>query len=480
MPIIQRLIHLDTMFSQLATPPIIMNDLPNRTEAQKESIRELFTTRYSSDMITLLPQCRCGITKGEYSLNNICRYCHTPVRSTMETNIEPIVWFRRPGLNTPTPVAKLLNPSVFIMLKNRFKKSGFNIIYWLTDRNYTSNLAKPPAVIDKIIKAGFERGYNKFVERFDEIMEFLFSLKDFGKKKQKCVLQQFIADHRSILFSDYIPIPNKSLLVVEKTNVGVYIDPIIIDAIDVINTMVSIDRDFYDQSPKTIENRTARALADICEHYEKYFKVNLTPKPGLFRRHIYGSRTNFSFRTVISSITGVHDYRGIEIPWSVGLVVFKPFLINKLRRLGFDDRSAAALILTHIDKYNETLDTLLQEIIAESGGRYTVSLNRNPTLLQGSILRLGISKVKTNPKDKTTSISILIVRFLNADFDGDAVNMTLSLDEFMKKKWYPLEPKFNILQLNGRPLEVSKDLALPKTLNASISNWLFDHDDDEF
>lgn len=413
MPVFQKLHDLDQLFSQLTEPPIIVNDLVNNSEENKEAIKDLVTTRYSSDMITLMPSCRCGITKGEFSVGIKCTYCNTMVKSHIENDIEPTIWFRKPN-----GVSKLISPILWIMLKTRFKKSGFNIIQWLTDTTYRPGV-KQPLVVNKLIEANIQRGYNNFVENFDSIMEFLFSLKDFRKEGED-FLQRLLKEKRHMIFSDYIPIPNKSLLIIEKTNVGVYVDPIIVKAVDAILMLISIDKNFHDQNPRVKENRTAKALSKFADFNESFNKSNLSPKSGLYRRHVFGTRTNFSFRAVISSRTNTHKYNTIEAPWGVGLTAFRPHLINKLQLLGMDNNSAVGLLLGHVEKYHPLLDQLLQELIEEAkpiGGLFVI-LQRNPSLLQGSALRMSIDKFKTDPTDHTIALSILCVKSLNADFDG--------------------------------------------------------------
>ena len=464
MPVFQRLTNLDRQFALLAEPPIIINDLVDNSEQDKENIQDLITTRYSTDMITLLPSCRCGATKGEFSVGIKCTLCSTMVKSTIENDIEPTIWFRKPiGVN------KLISPIIWIMLTDRFKKSGFNIIQWLTDTTYRAGV-KQPSVVNKIVEAGITRGYNNFVDNFDAIMEFLFSLKDF-KKDGEDYLYRLIKEQRDHLFSDYIPIPNKSLLIIEKTNVGVYVDPIIVKAVDAIQMLVSIDKNFHDQNPRVKENRTAKAIAKFGEFFKSFNKTNLSPKSGQFRRHIYGSRTNFAFRAVISSQTGTHKYNTIEVPWGVGLTAFRPHLINKLQKLGMDNNSAIGLLLGHVEKYHPKLNELLLELINEAPNGINVILQRNPSLLQGSALRVTISRFKTDPTDHTIGLSILTVKSLNADFDGDAVNVSIALDHFMSEKWYPLEPMFNIMQLT-KPGEISGNIGIPKPIVSTISSWL--------
>lgn len=374
MPVFQRIANLNQSFLQLSEPPIIINDLVNNSEEDKEYIKELVTTRYSSDMITLLPSCRCGATKGEFSVGVKCGFCNTVVKSSVENEIEPTIWFRKPN-----GVEKLINPIIWIMLKARFKKSGFNIIQWLTDTTYRPAV-KQPAVVNRIVEAGIQRGYNNFVVNFDAIMSYLFSLKDFRKATDD-YLQQLIADNRELVFSDYIPIPNKSLLIIEKTNVGVYVDPIIVKAVDAIEMLVSIDKNFHDQNPRVKENRTAKAISKLSDFYEMFFRSNLSPKAGQFRRHVFGTRTNFSFRAVISSLTDTHSYDEIHVPWGVGLTAFRPHLLSKLMKMGMDINSAIGLLLGHVEKYHPLLDQLLQELIQEAPNKSIyVLLQRNQNI----------------------------------------------------------------------------------------------------
>lgn len=374
MPVYQKLIDFTNMFHHLSEPPIILNDLINNSEDDREQIKELITTSYSSDMISLLPSCRCGLTKGEFSVGVTAECCNSIIKSSIEDDIEPAVWFRK-----PVGVSKLISPIVWIMLKNRFKKSGFSVIQWITDTTYHP-ITKQPPVIGKLVEAGIQRGYNNFVENFDTIMLYLFTMKEFQLKKKDQVdyLRLFIDTNRSIIFSDYIPVLNKSILVIEKTNVGIYVDPIIVEAADAIFMLVSIDINFYDQNPRVKENRTVKALSKLADFYEKFYKTNLSPKPGQLRQHIFGTRTNFSFRAVISSLTDTHSYDEIHVPWGIGLTAFRPHILNKLLKLGMDINSAIGLILGHVGKYHSTLDRLLKEIIAESpaSGVY-VNLQRN-------------------------------------------------------------------------------------------------------
>lgn len=363
MPIYQQLVNFDQTFYQLPEKPLIINDVFDTSESDKQLIQDMILTRYSTDMISLLPTCRCGALKGESSTtidNKPCEKCNTRVTSSIEDEILPLVWFRR-----PIGVEKLMSPIILLMLRERFKKSGYDIIQWLIDKDYRPNVKQPP-VITKIVEAGIQKGYNNFVTHFDCIMDFLFSLRDFKVKRKVDYLEQLLKTHRDCIFSDYIPLPNKSILILEKTNVGVYVDPTIVIAVNAIETMVSIDRNFRDQSQHVKENRTAKALTKLADFYEAFYKSSLAPKEGQFRKHIYGGRTNFSFRAVVSSLTDTHRYDEIHVPWGIGLTAFRPHLINKLMGIGYDLNSAIGFLLGHVEEYHPVLDQLLQQLIDES------------------------------------------------------------------------------------------------------------------
>jgi hypothetical protein len=468
MPVYQKLVSFDEMFSKLAHLPIIVNDLSNITDKDKENIKKLITSRYTSDMISVLPSCQCGETKGEFAISTTCSHCGTVVKSIIEDDIEPLLWFRRPA-----GVAPLINPMIWILLSERFTMSGFNLVQWLADSTYRPAV-KTPRVLQKFIDSGLPRGYNQFCQNFDKYLEFLLSLKEFKKKVKKTdYLVKLIEENRHAIFSEYIPLPNKSLLIIEETNLGVYIDFNIVKAIDAIEMIMSIDSNEIENSNRVKENRTIKAIAKLSEFYIGFVKNSIAGKTGLFRKHILGSRTNFNFRAVISSITEAHEYDEIYAPWCVGVTAFRPHLINKLMKRGYTLNDSIEMLLAHVEKYSPLIDELLQELIRETRNSRGIVVieNRNPTMLSGSAQTKRITKFKTNPADHTVSSSILTVKSTNADFDGDALNFSICIDNFLADKWKTLEPHYNVFEATT-PLEISDNISIPKPVISSISNWI--------
>lgn len=485
MPVYQELVNHNKMIAQLKEPPIFINDLDNMSEKSKEDIKNLIMTRYTTtDMISILPSCQCGELKGEFVIGDTCNACGTVVRSSVTEDIEPILWFK-----TPVGVRKLINPTVWNQLKARFCKSGFNVIQWLCDTTYRPNV-KQPKFLDQLsqifISMNIDRGYNSFVDNFDAIMEVLFSQKNFrlpGTKAKRVkidYLKHLLQDYRDCVFSDYIPLPNRCLIIVEKTNTGVYIDPIIINAINAIEMLVGVDSEAINHTQKVRENRTVKAIAQLAEYYTDFSADKLSGKTGIFRKHVFGARSHFSFRAVIISLTGPHRYDEIEVPWVIGLTAFREHLLNKLLKMGFDLNSAIGFLNGHVDTYNSVLDRLLTELIQEAPNqRIPCIVQRNPSMLNGSAQLMGIRKFKTDPKDLTLSYPILSVVPPNCDFDGDELNITIALDNYIAGLWYGLSPHKNVFVLS-EPRSISGNIAIPKPVVTTISNFISSKKDYHF
>lgn len=465
MAIYQRLLNFDEAFAR-AESKIIINDLASESLDDKEAINKAIVTNFSEDMINLVPSCSCGALKGEFNIGLICEECETEVKSKLYEEMVTQVWFRKPEV-----IKGLLSPKILLLLDKKFTKSRFSVLNWLLDTSFKVNTKTPP-FMSKLLQAGLPRGYNNFVDHFDEIMEVLFSMREFGaKRNSEDPLHTLIKSERRKVFSEHIPLPNKSLLVIEKNPTGIYVDPMIMTAVDAIQSLISTDNSKSESKEKTVENRISKALFKLAKFYGDFISVSGVKK-GHFRQHIFGSRSNFAFRCVATSITDSHMYDEVEMPWGAALGVFRIHLISKLDKLGMGLNDSIGLLNSRIGKYDPLLDKLLKELIAESKDKCIYALlGRNPTLLAGSLIRVKIKSVKTDPSDTTIGLSILAVKSLNADFDGDELNLSVAIDDFLAKKWRPLSPHFNVYEAT-EPFEISGNISIPKPTIQTISSWL--------
>lgn len=411
MGIFLRATDFQKLLSQCEVQPVVINDLANVTEENRRFIDSLISVRYdNTDLFSNEPMCECTSVKGGYNLNVICPNCRTPVREPFDQQLKPLVWMR-----SPTSVEPLINPLIWTMLTNKFVKGQFRLIEWICNTDYQP-AAHRPNEVNELIALGIQRGYNNFVKNFDKYIDMLFSLNHFKPKKgQRNELLLMLKKYRHCIFSSHLPLPNKSLMIVENTSVGIYIDPIIVGAMDAIRTISSIDSPLSNLTVREKENRTAKTInAYSLFYYELYHSV-LAGKSGHLRKHIFGGRNHFSSRAVISSNTRAHKYDELELGWGQGVTMLKMHITNKLLKLNYTPNQCAALLQEYTTKYNPLLDKIMQELIDESPdkGIYCMFI-RNPSLTRSSAQRFKVTKVKPDPDDPTIGLPILSVCGFNA------------------------------------------------------------------
>lgn len=463
------LVNFTKLISSSEVQPIVVNDLANATEEDKRFLDNLISVRYdNTDLFSNEPSCECGTFKGGYNLNVVCPNCMKPVRELFDQLLKPLVWMR-----SPAGVEPLINPMIWTMLTQKFTKGTFGLIEWLCNTDYQPNVNRPPEV-DEMLELGVQRGYNNFVRNFDTYLDILFSLKHFRMKKgQTDELRTLLNMYRDCVFSQYLPLPNKSLMIIENTQVGVFVDPIIVGAIDAIRTISSIDAPLANFTLRQKENRTAKTLAMLADFYFRVYHEILASKNGIFRKHVFGTRNHFSARAVISSNTKAHKYDELEIAWGQGVTLLKMHLTNKMLKRGYTPNQCTAILQEYTVKYHPLLDELFHELIAESpNGRGLVcTFGRNPSLTRASAQKMYITKVKTDPNDPTITLSILAVKGFNADFDGDQMNLVLANDNITAEALENLAPHKNSLSLN-KLRALTNASSIPKPVASTIANWL--------
>lgn len=448
--------------------PIIVNTIAESTEKEKKEFDNLIMTTYSGDLLSNLPSCEEGCTTGEHTKGDVCSVCGTVVVSHLDQPLEPMVWIK-----APNGVRAVMNINVWLMLKKKFTRSGFEIVRWIADTTYHPQVKTPP-LIKELEAMNIPRGWNNFVDNFDQIIDTLFNLKTYRVRIGTIdPLHRLLRQAKDCIFAEYMPVPNKALLVIEESNVGTYIDTIIIGAVNAIRMMTGIDSGLNAHTVRVKENRTVKCIALMGDYYEGLYKTTISKKPGILRKHVFGARADWSFRAVITSKTDKHNYDEIHIPWGIAISVLKIHLAGKLIRKGMYPDQIQAFLNEHAQKYHPLLDELFRELIAEApGGRgIPCTMQRNPSLERGSAQSVFIPEVKIDTTDPSVSISILAVVGLNADFDGDQLNFTLQLDNMTSKAFRPLAPHMSTFDLNA-PRKVSKNLSMPKPVVATIASWM--------
>src|SRR5260221_3644821 len=179
-------------------------------------------------------------------------------------------------------------------------------------------------------------------------------------------------------------------------------------------------------------NRPLKSLSDM-----------LKGKSGRFRQVVRGKRVDYSGRSVI--VIGpelkLHE---CGLPKKMALVLFEPFIIRRLKELGYVHtvRSAKKMI--------ERQTTEVWYIIEEVTRGHPVLLKRAPTLHRLSVQAFEPQLIE----GEAIRIHPLVCTAYNADFDGDqmAVHVPLSVEAQMEARLLMMAPNNIFSPSSGKPI----------------------------
>lgn len=527
----------DAIFRNLTTKPIIVNKLLDTLEKEKNAFdANFFVTYTDTDLLDTIPKCPCGHTQGQHHINNsgrgtVCVKCKQEVQPMLDKPLEPIIW-----VQSPEKVDRFINPQAWRLLSNFYSLSNsnnqkFNLIKYLANTDYHPNRNHHGRWMDELERLGVERGLNFFHRKFDEIIDVISGFSQFSankdKKEKLREMLIFINMYRDRIFSEYLPVHNKTILVIENTKFGTYMDTTLKTIIDAVRNISGVDSPIKDYSVRQKENHAAKlteALAIFGPDYEKNF---LSGKPGHIRKHVYATRCWFSFRGVIYSITRPHHHDEIIMPWAMAITVFRIHLLGMLYHRGFGHNDAGYFLNEHTHCHHPLLEELLNEMIAGSpyelsptieasivGGKLVpteldggildvrdmpvipkdgldpnsrlhparkgipIVIGRNPSMYRTSIQRMFITGFTTDPSIYSIGYPITSVTGPNADFDGDQMFGFLTLDNWTTDELRYLAPHFGAWKLDG-PRSIGNNMPLPKPLVTSLVNHLYNYSEED-
>src|SRR5216110_3527278 len=188
-------------------------------------------------------------------------------------------------------------------------------------------------------------------------------------------------------------------------------------------------------------NRPLKSLSDM-----------LKGKGGRFRQNLLGKRVDYSGRSVI--VIGPElKLHQCGLPKKMALVLFEPFIIRRLKDLGYVHtvRSAKKMIERQTPEVWDILDEVTRG--------HPVLLNRAPTLHRLSIQAFEPQLIE----GEAIRIHPLVCTAYNADFDGDqmAVHVPLSVEAQMEARMLMLAPNNIFSPSSGKPITTpTQDITL--------------------
>jgi len=188
-------------------------------------------------------------------------------------------------------------------------------------------------------------------------------------------------------------------------------------------------------------NRPLKSLSDM-----------LKGKQGRFRQNLLGKRVDYSGRSVI--VIGPElNLNQCGLPKKMALTLFEPFIIRRLKELGFVHTVRGARKM--IEKRSPEVWDILEEVTKG----HPVLLNRAPTLHRLSIQAFEPTLIEGD----AIRLHPLVCAAYNADFDGDqmAVHVPLSLEAILEAKLLMMSTNNVFSPSSGDPiLTPSQDIVL--------------------
>ncbi len=179
-------------------------------------------------------------------------------------------------------------------------------------------------------------------------------------------------------------------------------------------------------------NRALKSLSDM-----------LKGKSGRFRQNLLGKRVDYSGRSVIVIGPELRLHQ-CGLPKKMALVLFEPFIIRRLKELGYVHtvRSAKKMI--------ERQSPEVWDILEEVTKGHSVLLNRAPTLHRLSVQAFEPVLIE----GEAIRIHPLVCTAYNADFDGDqmAVHVPLSVEAQMEARLLMMAPNNIFSPSSGKPI----------------------------
>ncbi|KPK63394.1 MAG: DNA-directed RNA polymerase subunit beta' [Planctomycetes bacterium SM23_32] len=190
-------------------------------------------------------------------------------------------------------------------------------------------------------------------------------------------------------------------------------------------------------------NRCKRPVMGSSNRPLKSLTDMIKGKQGRFRENLLGKRVDYSARSVI--VVGPElKLHQCGLPKKIGLELYQPFIIRKLKDKGVADtlKNAKKELERRTDEVWDVLDEVIE--------RHPVLLNRAPTLHRMGIQAFDPVLVEGN----AIKLHPLVCKGFNADFDGDAmaVHLPLSVEAQIEAKTLMMAPHNVFTPQSGRPI----------------------------
>lgn len=412
-----KILDFDTYYKE-SIDTILLNKLNySSSDYAKELHSHIFS---NSDDMDMVATCMCGRYRGDFYEGMKCTDCNTYVSNNFDIDI---ALKHKSWLTMPEGIPGVLNPTAYFVLAT-----------WLSSKtdNYIDNILNTKIPLHPSLEGVvLGRGFKYFYDNFDFIMNFFMTqhgptIQSVSKSSKIPYIKYFIATNRQKIFCTKLPVLSNLLHPVttdKEEHSYKYVDKSCEDLFNAIGDLAHLE--FSPLKNRSLST-TDRIMYNAYKSYITYIKdiddTRLNGKRALIRGHLFGARYHFSFRSVITPITGEHDFDDLLIPWKICVNSLKIHILGRLLATGkMNLGDAIAKHRKALFSYDADIHAIMQRFIDESPYKgLPVLYNRNPSLKRGSI-QLLFGQIKLDIDDETCSLSPLAIKDMNADFDGKAL-----------------------------------------------------------
>lgn len=390
----------------------------------------------SSEFTDTEYRCDCGAFKGQDIVGQVCPCCHSEI-SLHSLNFQYTGWI-------DLGKHKIISPVYYNMIKRvignnmlRFilgdYKTDISVKYNENDKDFEENKNKKKKgristddikyIINKIPKSKQHYqgiGHDEFCKRFEEI---IINCAPKNHKEVDTLLKE-----KHAVFTSKIPIYSTAYRPVSKTSESMFYPKI-----NKSFSMICADACRLDDMILDVE--VIRALNAIQNHLIKacdsLIQDEIAKKNGYVRSEIVGGTFTFSARSVITLDNSLRD-DWVDIPFSTAITVYQ-YRITHMLATRYNMTLEQAYLFVNNHERDPIVVGLLDEIIEE--GQWVVYL-REPT---NNVKSIVLAKIRHYKFDTDTlSLPTEVLPGLNADFDGDAIQMV-----FIPKELVPSYEAFH-------------------------------------
>ena len=297
----------------------------------------------------------------------------------------------------------------------------------------------------------FGIGMSQFKERFDEVMEY-YNKGNISKRKKEFYYS--IMQNREKVFIQSVPYMTTLLRPIDESATTFYYEDSNSYYYIMLNLIAKINK--YDQLKMTKENvtYTEKLLYDLQIKYNLLYANQescIDKKKGDLRKLLSG-RFNMSSRCVIAVGPELKTDE-ITLPYKALVVILQQRIVNILHRFyNINYSDAYKKWYKAVIKKDSVVVDIINSIIQKSGDGRGIPffINRNPTLHHGGIFQVYCVGMEDA---YVMRLPIRILVLLNADFDGDVLNILQIINDAIYKRAtevYNPRNSFQISRNDGR------------------------------